>query len=271
MVTFLTVKLASFAPSPAAAPRIPEGSRRRNRVLRLVLSWRTSGTADRRHAPSCGALRATRGHMPAGQPRSTALVVFIAVGTVALFESACDSGRAESQDGTGGVGAGTGGAGGAPGGSGGAAGRTGTGGAGSGGRAGTGGSTGGAGGAGPRCPTSLPPAGTECRDLGGIQCFYEDCSTHGRTSATCPAGVWESHSSPCGPAICQHGANCPVGQICMQNVGGAVTTLCMDNPCGTGPVSCACLGCSQTCQAYWSEASGIRVTCNICTDPRGCA
>ena len=221
-----------------------------------------------------------------------ALAVSTALLSLGLASGGCGSSRGDVGDaapadgaaGTGGTAmggaAGTGGATGtggaaATGGVAGTGGAAGTGGvAGSGGAAGTGGrGTGGTGtgGALSACPVAAPFAGSACAGLEGAQCFYEDCAGVGRTTATCTGGRWQEHNTACTQVPCQFGASCPAGTICVQYVGGAVTTMCVANPCGTGPVSCACLTCSQTCQSSWSETAGIRTTCNTCTDPRGCA
>jgi hypothetical protein len=142
-------------------------------------------------------------------------------------------------------------------GGGGSGGSTGTGGAG-----GAGGSTGQA-----PCPSTPPQSGAACTSG---DCAYENCAGEGRTAASCRNGAWVVETAACDVVTCGS-VTCAAGQICLQQVGGALISSCVQNTCGSAPIACSCLGsCVGTCSVLGSTA-GTTVTCSAgCTDPRGC-
>jgi hypothetical protein len=112
------------------------------------------------------------------------------------------------------------------------------------------------------CPDTPPLQGTSCA---GQTCVYEDCAGAGRTVAQChPPGSFElTLVITCTPATCA-GATaspCPMGSLCLKKpVNGALTPTCLTNPCGRGPITCACAGCSGACSVV-GTADGVTVTC----------
>ena len=111
------------------------------------------------------------------------------------------------------------------------------------------------------CPNTPPLRGTTC---GGQTCVYEDCAGAGRTVADCyPAGSFDFTVTACTPATCA-GATpspCPTGSLCFKKpVNGVLTPTCLANPCGRGPITCACAGCSGACSVV-GTADGVTVTC----------
>jgi hypothetical protein len=194
--------------------------------------------------------------------RLALLVVAVACGALA-----CSDGG--SADGGAGGGQGSAGTGGQE-----TAGRGGTGGQGTAGRGGTGGqgTAGRGGGAGgvatvPPCPTASPRAGDSC---GPFQaCYYEDCAGAGRVIARCMTGQWTLETGACTDLRCGSGGpTCSAGEICVVRQGGAQFFNCVPNRCGTGAITCGCLqSCDGDCYLVGSLSDGIKVTCNICTQP----
>jgi hypothetical protein len=139
------------------------------------------------------------------------------------------------------------------------------------GTAGTGGSAAGAGGsagAATQCPQNPPTDGSPCTQA-GQSCYYQDCAGAGLSAAQCMGASWTVETSACASFACSgFGDECMAGQICSVQQGGAIFAECMDNPCGTGPVTCDCVspGCG-TCNVNAYTGSGITVTCNTC--PQG--
>jgi len=148
-------------------------------------------------------------------------------------------------------------------------GATGTGGAASGGASATGGTSGSGGAANTGCPEAPPADGVV--PCAGLQtgCYYEDCDGVGQVSATCDGDVYQTEVAACGDFSC--GAEtCTAGQICSVNAGGAFLGTCIDNPCGSGAVTCQCANptCPGDCSTFGSE--GIQVTCNTCPNGQAC-
>jgi len=157
-----------------------------------------------------------------------------------------------------------------------------TGGAESGGSSGTGGSgtggsgTGGSGTGGSvsqSCPSAPPDAGVAPCSLPGQYCFYQDCAGPGIVSAFCDGGMYQVEVAQCQEFECG-GETCTAGQICNVNAGGAYIGTCAENPCGDGPVTCACAdplcGESQCTVFAASGEGGIQTTCNTCPNGQAC-
>ncbi len=121
------------------------------------------------------------------------------------------------------------------------------------------------------CPRVAPASGSSCT-ASGQSCIYEDCGRSGVTVATCQ-DTWSVTTSACSETVrCPYPSSqtCSAGQICIVYAGGALYARCVDNPCGTGPVDCSCLGvCSGVCNTL-STTSGVAVYCNTCPQG-GCA
>jgi hypothetical protein len=113
----------------------------------------------------------------------------------------------------------------------------------------------------PACPDTPPLEGTDCA---GQTCVYEDCVGAGRTVAFChPAGSFEVTVTACTEAACggAPASPCPMGSLCLEKpVDGGLTSTCLANPCGKGPITCACATCSGACSVVGSP-TGITVTC----------
>ena len=146
-----------------------------------------------------------------------------------------------------------------------------------GGGAGAGGATAGGGGATQLMPCPAKPPGTsESCNAGGVVCSYEDCAGAGRTVATCGQQggarlTWTTRTAACGAVQClglPSAMGCTSGQICSVSEGGAISGMCAESSCGTGPVTCACAHASCTdCLVSGSVEQGFTVTCNNC--PQG--
>jgi hypothetical protein len=135
------------------------------------------------------------------------------------------------------------------------------------------------------CPTVAPPDGQPCLPGAlGTSCFYEDCSGAGRSRTLCSSRdlgqgnlqqLWSVETWPCGSEV-QCGGNgqgmsCLRGQVCVVLAGGALITGCASHSCGTGPIDCSCVeGCFGECVTSGTE-NGVTISCNTCSDPRGCA
>jgi hypothetical protein len=112
----------------------------------------------------------------------------------------------------------------------------------------------------PTCPTTPPLEGDLCT---GIDCTYDDCGGRGLTVARChPEGTFEVQTTPCTAPTCIGivRRTCAIGQICRATgTGGDLDAECVGNPCGRGPISCAC-ACPGACTIV-GGSSGITVTC----------
>jgi hypothetical protein len=210
-----------------------------------------------------GASAVCTAHNLLRRPRMKRLVVGLgAVVAVAVVAATGCGTSASSHDG-GTAGAAGGGSGGTTG-AGGAAGASGSGGTtGAGGRAGSGGSGGGGGSAASACPSSVPTLNASCTVP--RTCYYEDCTDTGRTLARCVDGAWSLDTGPCATGVSCQAQTCPVGQVCVERIGGALIAECVQNTCGTGPIGCDCLqSCAGTCTVGGSVPSGITIMCNTC-------
>ncbi len=82
--------------------------------------------------------------------------------------------------------------------------------------------------------------------------------------------MWVVDRAACGTTPCDGigagNVTCATGQICTQRAGGAIEpVMCVQNGCGTGPISCDCLqGCPGTCTVTGNAVSGVHVFCNTC-------
>ena len=119
------------------------------------------------------------------------------------------------------------------------------------------------------CPTVPPQSGTNCTI--GLNCYYEDCAGVGVTNATCVAGVsaprWVVTTSACTTVVCPNPSTmmCPAGQICVVRAGGAISTECVSNSCGTSAISCDCLqSCSGDCTVLGTSVGSVAIYCNTC-------
>jgi hypothetical protein len=110
------------------------------------------------------------------------------------------------------------------------------------------------------------PAGPLCNMITAIACAcdgagvgYGECSGYPNGYAGAPT----VHTGACddgGAAACQTAADCGTNQVCVQDfdpqVGpNPVSTKCIDNPCGTAPLSCTC--------AVTAACYGFSVNCAI--------
>lgn len=87
------------------------------------------------------------------------------------------------------------------------------------------------------CPANAPATGPcDCVSF----CRYYECGGRGRVEAICDGAHWSVTSQPCGEAPCLGPNPCPAGKICVETQSGTVLRECVDNPCGAGPVRCAC-------------------------------
>lgn len=128
-------------------------------------------------------------------------------------------------------------------------------------------SAGGGGGApdAPPCPIAAPASATSCASNGQV-CFYEDCSGAGRSVATCRIGTWTVDVGPCEAVQCAYPANmtCPSGQLCSVAVGGTLTVRCVENSCGTGPITCDCVSSCAGCLVTGDLNRGVSLSCSTC-------
>jgi hypothetical protein len=130
-----------------------------------------------------------------------------------------------------------------------------------------GGETGGAGGMTviPSCPAT-PPGASSCAS-NAQECFYEDCAGVGRSVATCTNGTWSVQRAACGAVECSAypaSKSCASGQICSVSEGGALLASCIENHCGTGPVTCECAASCASCSILGSLEQGVTVICGAC-------
>jgi hypothetical protein len=114
-------------------------------------------------------------------------------------------------------------------------------------------------------------------------CIYDDCAGKGRTLATCAGGTWSTQTTACGAATCEgvgvtpSSVTCSPGQVCVRTSGSNVVTkvkpTCVDNTCGTNPISVDCLGgVSGACEVQ-SSATGGSIYCVLpppCQGAGGC-
>jgi hypothetical protein len=117
------------------------------------------------------------------------------------------------------------------------------------------------------CPDTPPVVGDACSTA--LLCAYDDCAGAGRTIATCEDGTWSTETGPCDGLDCIYSASvvvgsCEAGRVCMFFDAGVPSIRCVDNTCGTGPVSYDCIsGCDGTCRVY-GTTDGIGIYCNPC-------
>jgi hypothetical protein len=118
------------------------------------------------------------------------------------------------------------------------------------------------------CPQVAPNSGSACSSAYGM-CYYEDCAGAGRALATCVAGSWQVQSEACSSFGCQApdtvggGLTCAAGQVCVVTTSTSfnVTPACVDQTCGTGPVSTTCIqDLSGSCSAKY-RLGGLLVNC----------
>jgi hypothetical protein len=114
------------------------------------------------------------------------------------------------------------------------------------------------------CPDVAPQAESSCTQE-NLSCFYEDCAGSGRTAATCTSGSWSLATSACSSFSCTS-ETCAPGQVCSITTGGTQFGMCIDNPCGSGPITCECV--APNCGAGQCTVNpfsgGVQVTCNTC-------
>ena len=158
-----------------------------------------------------------------------------------------------------------------------ASGASGTSGSGGKGGAGAAGGNGGSGGATltPTCPATAPLGASPCVP-GGPICYYEDCAGAGRTVASCqkqgmPGFSWSVETAACATVQCfgiPGALSCASGQVCSVTQGGAISGMCVQSTCGSGPITCECAHAACTdCTTYGGTEQGFTVTCNTC--PQG--
>lgn len=115
-------------------------------------------------------------------------------------------------------------------------------------------------------PGTCMPAGPLCDPVTPVACAcdgtgiaYGECSGYPNGYAGAPT----VHTGSCadgGTPACQTAADCGTNQVCVQDydpqVGpNPVASKCIDNPCGTGPLTCTC--------AVTPACSGFSVNCAI--------
>ncbi len=93
---------------------------------------------------------------------------------------------------------------------------------------------------------------------------YEDCDGVGLRQVTC-ATDWFVVESACGDHRCQNptfnAESCGAGEVCALLQGGAQIAQCMTHACGTGPITCDCLG--EVCPGC-TQTGVLDFTCNTC-------
>jgi len=125
----------------------------------------------------------------------------------------------------------------------------------------------------PTCPRAAPTSGSNCGSV-DHSCTYEDCANSGRTQAACTNGTWTIQTLACSSQACAGaGINamtitCPAGKLCVRTTSGGGAYLvypsCVDNTCGTGPISPACVqGLSDNCSSTGSAVSGVQINCSL--------
>jgi hypothetical protein len=91
------------------------------------------------------------------------------------------------------------------------------------------------------CP-AVPPA-DEAACSSAMRCYYPRCEDEGNVvTATCAGAAWSvsTDTFACEGLVCP-GGSCGETQLCLDRSQGAEMGDCVDNPCGTGPLTCACL------------------------------
>ncbi len=86
------------------------------------------------------------------------------------------------------------------------------------------------------------------------------------------SGVERGDASPCAPSTCEErrAATCAAmvrSASCAW--AEALLTDCVENPCGSGPITCECAG--PACGGKCTGVEGITVTCDTCSGPGECA
>jgi hypothetical protein len=135
----------------------------------------------------------------------------------------------------------------------------------------------------PACAQIPPSNGTPCGPV-DYPCFYQDCAGDGRTLATCSGGTWTVETTACSSVTCEGVGvspaeiTCATGQVCVRtstsNVVFTLKPTCVENTCGSNPISPACLtGLSGICSVEVS-ASGGSIYCVVpspCDGTGGCS
>jgi len=115
------------------------------------------------------------------------------------------------------------------------------------------------------CPPTAPFGGEVCaEDCAEPLCAYEDCDGEGFIQAAC-SGEWLVIQQECGDKPCgdDNMTACAPGTVCIQVVGGALSGYtCVPHECGTGPITCDCLG--SNCPGECTRTGGTTFTCNTC-------
>ena len=118
------------------------------------------------------------------------------------------------------------------------------------------------------CPQRPPVAGDPC--VLSASCRYYDCAGAGRTTASCDGSRWNVRSQACAAFRCDTGP-CAPGEICVLFASGAILPRCVANPCGSGPITCACARtvCNAAdCHEGGELQAGTDLTCSYrCTTP----
>jgi len=120
----------------------------------------------------------------------------------------------------------------------------------------------------PTCPESAPVNGAGCDVCMQGPCVYDACaSTSTRQTATCDAGRWTVASTSCAERCGYTDASlpCAAGQVCVIPGARGNQPTCLDNPCGSAPLSCACAG--SLCDIGYCESAAndfVYCTCPAC-------
>jgi hypothetical protein len=114
-------------------------------------------------------------------------------------------------------------------------------------------------------PPQAPVSGSECPAACEGKVFaYEDCDGAGLVQAGC-ATDWFVFEAACGDHLCQdpvfNGETCGTGMVCALMQGGAQIPQCSAHDCGTGPITCDCLG--AACPGC-VQTGVLDFTCNTC-------
>ncbi len=114
-------------------------------------------------------------------------------------------------------------------------------------------------------PSEAPVTGSECpAGCEGKLVAYEDCQGEGLLQFAC-ATDWFVFQGPCGDHLCQdpafNGQSCGPAMVCAVMQGGAQIPECMAHGCGTGPITCECLG--ALCPGCF-QTGVLDFTCNTC-------
>jgi hypothetical protein len=114
-------------------------------------------------------------------------------------------------------------------------------------------------------PPVAPVSGSQCpAACEGELIAYEDCDGEGFLQVAC-ATDWFVIQQACGDHLCQEpafaGQSCSAGQVCALMQGGAQLPECRAHGCGTGPITCECLG--EACPGC-TQTGVLDFTCNTC-------